>query len=90
MINRENLRKNPSLRKNPQTYIKSVSQRQSQYGFSFVNNKHFFARPASADRHIDELVDTLECPVCLDTADREPIYQCPEGIKHRSKYHIKR
>jgi hypothetical protein len=36
-------------------------------------------RPASADRHIDELVDTLECPVCLDTADREPIYQCPEG-----------
>jgi hypothetical protein len=40
------------------------------------------ARPASADRHIDELVDTLECPVCLDTADREPIYQCPEGIKH--------
>ena len=21
----------------------------------------------------------LECPVCMDTADRAPIYQCPEG-----------
>ena len=24
-------------------------------------------------------MDTLECPVCLDTADTPPIYQCPEG-----------
>ena len=28
---------------------------------------------------IEELMDTLECPVCLDTADTPPIYQCPEG-----------
>ena len=40
--------------------------------------------PAStplAERHerIEELVETLECPVCLDTADNPPIYQCPEG-----------
>eukprot|EP00090_Calanus_glacialis_P046171 TRINITY_DN8925_c0_g1_i1.p1 TRINITY_DN8925_c0_g1~~TRINITY_DN8925_c0_g1_i1.p1 ORF type:complete len:517 (-),score=153.83 TRINITY_DN8925_c0_g1_i1:14-1417(-) len=28
---------------------------------------------------IEELVETLECPVCLDTADTPPIYQCPEG-----------
>ena len=21
----------------------------------------------------------LECPICLDTADKPPIYQCPEG-----------
>ena len=31
------------------------------------------------DERIEELVDTLECPVCLDTADTAPIYQCPEG-----------
>ena len=31
------------------------------------------------DERIEELVDTLECPVCLDTADTSPIYQCPEG-----------
>ena len=24
-------------------------------------------------------MDTLECPVCLDTADTPPVYQCPEG-----------
>ena len=28
---------------------------------------------------IEELMDTLECPVCLDTADTPPVYQCPEG-----------
>ena len=28
---------------------------------------------------IEELLDTLECPVCLDTADTPPVYQCPEG-----------
>ena len=28
---------------------------------------------------IEELMETLECPVCLDTADTPPIYQCPEG-----------
>ncbi len=28
---------------------------------------------------IKDLLATLECPVCLDTADRPPIYQCPEG-----------
>ena len=27
------------------------------------------------DERIEELVDTLECPVCLDTADTAPIYQ---------------
>ena len=31
------------------------------------------------DERIEELVDTLECPVCLDTADTPPVYQCPEG-----------
>ena len=31
------------------------------------------------DERIEELVDTLECPVCLDTADTAPIFQCPEG-----------
>ena len=24
-------------------------------------------------------METLECSVCLDTADTSPIYQCPEG-----------
>ena len=28
---------------------------------------------------IEELMETLECPVCLDTADTPPVYQCPEG-----------
>ena len=28
---------------------------------------------------IDELMNTLECPICLDTADKPPIFQCPEG-----------
>ena len=28
---------------------------------------------------MEELLETLECPVCLDTADTPPIYQCPEG-----------
>ena len=31
------------------------------------------------DSKIHDLMNTLECPVCLDTADRPPIYQCPEG-----------
>jgi E3 ubiquitin-protein ligase SIAH1 len=31
------------------------------------------------DANINELLNTLECPVCLDTADDPPIYQCPEG-----------
>ena len=31
------------------------------------------------DESILELLNTLECPICLDTADQEPIYQCPEG-----------
>ena len=25
------------------------------------------------------MLNTLECPVCLDTCDSSPIYQCPEG-----------
>ena len=24
-------------------------------------------------------MNTLECPICLDTADKPPIFQCPEG-----------
>ena len=24
-------------------------------------------------------MNTLECPICLDTADQPPIFQCPEG-----------
>ena len=31
------------------------------------------------DSKIEDLMNMLECPVCLDTADRPPIYQCPEG-----------
>jgi len=31
------------------------------------------------DANINQLLNTLECPVCLDTADTPPIYQCPEG-----------
>ena len=31
------------------------------------------------DANINELLNTLECPVCLDTADSPPIFQCPEG-----------
>ena len=31
------------------------------------------------DERIEELVDTLECPVCLDTADTAPIYQVTKG-----------
>ena len=31
------------------------------------------------DANINDLLNTLECPVCLDTADSPPIYQCPEG-----------
>ena len=31
------------------------------------------------DKKVDELMNMLECPICLDTADRAPIYQCPEG-----------
>ena len=31
------------------------------------------------EESILELLNTLECPICLDTADQEPIYQCPEG-----------
>lgn len=31
------------------------------------------------DASIEELLNTLECPICLDTADHPPIYQCPEG-----------
>ena len=26
-----------------------------------------------------ELVNMLECPICMDTADASPIYQCCEG-----------
>ncbi len=26
-----------------------------------------------------DLLRTLECPICMDTADQAPIYQCPEG-----------
>ncbi|TRY71580.1 hypothetical protein TCAL_11295 [Tigriopus californicus] len=31
------------------------------------------------DGKINDLLDMLECPICLDTADKPPIYQCPEG-----------
>ena len=31
------------------------------------------------DSKIEDLMNMLECPVCLDTADRPPIYQCTEG-----------
>ena len=30
-------------------------------------------------KRISDLMTMLECPVCMDTADRAPIYQCPEG-----------
>ena len=35
--------------------------------------------PGHKSARIEELLDTLECPVCLDTADTAPVYQCPEG-----------
>ena len=35
--------------------------------------------PGHKSARIEELMDTLECPVCLDTADTAPVYQCPEG-----------
>ena len=28
---------------------------------------------------IEGLVNTLQCPVCLETAHKPPIFQCPEG-----------
>lgn len=34
---------------------------------------------AETDGKINDLLDMLECPICLDTADKPPIYQCPEG-----------
>ena len=38
-----------------------------------------FQPPGHKSARIEELMDTLECPVCLDTADTAPVYQCPEG-----------
>lgn len=43
---------------------------------SFPTVKLFFFQ---TEANINELLNTLECPVCLDTADCAPIYQCPEG-----------
>ena len=42
---------------------------------------HFFnwSFVFQTDSKIEDLMNMLECPVCLDTADRPPIYQCPEG-----------
>ena len=28
---------------------------------------------------LDDLLNMLECPICLETADTPPIYQCSEG-----------
>ena len=28
---------------------------------------------------IEDLTNTLQCPVCLETAHNPPIFQCPEG-----------
>ncbi len=30
-------------------------------------------------QQLDHLLQMLECPICMDVADRPPIYQCPEG-----------
>ena len=32
-----------------------------------------------SDSRINDLLNTLECPVCLEPAEDPPIYQCPEG-----------
>ena len=32
-----------------------------------------------ANSNQDELLNMLECPICLETADTPPIYQCSEG-----------
>ena len=39
-----------------------------------IIKKLFFLQ---VDAKIEDLMNTLECPVCLDTADHPPIYQCP-------------
>ena len=42
-------------------------------------DKMIFQTEGHKSARIEELMDTLECPVCLDTADTAPVYQCPEG-----------
>ncbi len=54
--------------------VKNVTNRKNNMISKILKLKHF-----QTEANINELMNTLECPVCLDTADQPPIYQCPSG-----------
>ena len=45
----------------------------------WINTNYSFWNEFQTDATINDLLNTLECPVCLDTCESAPIYQCPEG-----------